>query len=105
MNKCWLIVLFFVTPFASFSQSQSTGGEARTASPDLNLILQSLERVEQQNPARSRPYEITRHYKAFRADDRQPTSEVTAQIRFIPPDRKTFKILQASGNSRGEKIV
>lgn len=105
MNKCWLIVFLFVRPFASFSQAQSTGGEPRTTAPDLNLILQSLERAEQQNPARSRPYEITRHYKAFRADDRQPASEVTAQIRFIPPDRKRFKILQASGNTRGEKIV
>jgi hypothetical protein len=28
-----------------------------------------------------------------------------AQINFVPPDSKTYKITQARGNSRGEKIV
>jgi hypothetical protein len=36
---------------------------------------------------------------------KQPTSEVMAQINFVPPDIKTYKITQARGNSRGEKIV
>jgi hypothetical protein len=103
MKKLGLIVLLLAR-IASFSQSHSLAAEP-TATPDLNLILQSLERVEQQNPARSRPYEVTREYKAFRAVDKQPTSEITAQISFTPPNRKTFKIIQASGNARGEKIV
>jgi hypothetical protein len=41
----------------------------------------------------------------FRGDDKQPTSEITAQIDFAPPNVKTYKIIQASGNSRGEKMV
>jgi hypothetical protein len=41
----------------------------------------------------------------FRGYDKQPTSEVMAQINFVPPDMKTYKITQARGNSRGEKIV
>jgi hypothetical protein len=41
----------------------------------------------------------------FRGDDKQPTSEITVQINFVPPDTKTYKITQASGNKRGEKIV
>jgi hypothetical protein len=84
-----------------FSQSHLPTAEAKTTPPDLNLILQSLERVEQENPARSRPYEVTRRYQAFRADDKQPTAEITAQISFTPPNRKAFKIIQASGNARG----
>src|SRR2546427_9551142 len=28
-----------------------------------------------------------------------------AQINFVPPDMKTYKITQARGNSRGEKMV
>jgi hypothetical protein len=100
-----LVLLCFLAPIALFSQSHSPTAEAKTTSPDLNLIMQSLERVEQQNPARFRPYEVTRQYKAFRADDKQPTAEVTAQISFTPPNRKTFRIIQASGNPRGAKIV
>jgi hypothetical protein len=69
------------------------------------VILQSLERAEQQNPARYRPHEVSRQYKGFRADDQRPTSEVAAQISFSPPNRKSFKITQASGNPRGERIV
>jgi hypothetical protein len=41
----------------------------------------------------------------FRGSDKQPTSEVMAQINFVPPDTKTYKITQARGNSRGEKMV
>jgi hypothetical protein len=64
-----------------------------------------LERTEEQNPALSRPYEVTRQYKVFRGDDINPSSEVIAQISFIPPDVKTFKITQEQGNPRGKKIV
>jgi hypothetical protein len=74
-------------------------------SPDLNLILQRLEDAQHQDPAQSRPYEITREYKVFRGNEKQPTSEVMAQINFVPPATKTHKITQARGNSRGEKMV
>ncbi len=71
----------------------------------MNLIRQRSEEVQHQDPAQSRPYEVGREYKVFRGDDKQPTSEVIAQINFVPPDMKTYKIIQARGNSRGEKIV
>ncbi len=58
-----------------------------------------------QNPALSRPYEMTRQYKVFRGDDTKPTSEVTAQVSFTPPDIKTFKITEEQGNPRGKKII
>jgi hypothetical protein len=48
---------------------------------------------------------VTWQYKVFRADDPKPSSEVTAQISFTPPDMKTFKITEEQGNPRGEKIV
>jgi hypothetical protein len=105
MQQIRLIVLLLLVTIASFSQSLAPPAKANLTSPDLNPILQTLERVEQQNPARSRPYELTRRYKAFRADDKNPAAEITAQINFTPPNRKTFQILQASGNPRGEKIV
>jgi hypothetical protein len=105
MKQIRLLVLLLVVTIASSSQSQAPGEEAKTTTPDLNIILRALERVEQQNPARFRPYEVTRQYNAFRADDKQPTAQVTAQIRFTPSNRKTFKILHASGNTWGEKIV
>ena len=99
----WFPVLFFLTTLASSSQVSSSSAEIKT--PDLNLILQGMEDVQHHDPAQSRPYEVTREYKVFRADDKQPTSEVMAQINFVPPDMKKYNITQARGNSRGEKIV
>jgi hypothetical protein len=101
--RLWLPILIFFATLASSSQVPSSTAEIK--SPDLNLILQRLEDVQHQDPAQSRPYEVTREYKVFRGDDKQPTSEILAQINFIPPDMKTYKITQARGNSRGEKIV
>ncbi len=97
-----LLILLLATS-ASFAQSRSRA--AASTSLDLNVLLQSLERVEQRNPALSRGYEVVRQYKAFRTDDTRPAAEITAQISFTPPDTKTFKITQATGNPRGERIV
>lgn len=79
--------------------------EAAASPPDLNLILDSLERTQEQNPALSQPYEVTRDYQLFRGDDPMPASVVTAQIGFTPPDTKTFQIIKAEGSPRGKKIV
>ena len=103
MPRSWFPGLVFLSTLASSSQVPSSTAEIK--SPDLILILQRLEDVQHQDPARSRPYEVTREYKVFRADDKQPTSEVMAQINFVPPDIKTYKITQTRGNSRGEKMV
>jgi len=64
-----------------------------------------MERTEQQNPALSQPYEVTREYKVFREDDPTPVSDLTAQISFTPPKTKTFQITQAEGSPRGRRIV
>jgi len=103
IRRLWLPVVVFLATIASWSQVPSPIAEIE--SPDLNLILQRLEDVQHQDPAHSRPYEVTREYKVFRGDDKQPTSEVMAQINFVPPAIKTYKITQARGNSKGEKIV
>src|SRR3984893_13915457 len=73
--------------------------------PNLDSILDSLERTEEENPARSRTHEVTRQYKVFRGDDPKSSSEVTAQISFTPADIKTFKSIEDRGNPRGKKIV
>jgi hypothetical protein len=101
--RLWLPVLVFLATLASSSQVPSSS--AKIESPDLNLILQRLEDAQHQDPAQSRPYQVTREYKVFRGYDKRPTSEVMAQINFVPPDMKTYKITQAQGNSRGEKMV
>src|SRR5580704_13317030 len=71
------------------------GQKAEARPPSLDLILDSLERTEEQNPALSQPYEVTREYKVFRNDDPMPDSDITARISFTPPETKTFQIKKA----------
>jgi hypothetical protein len=98
-----VLLLVFLATFVSSVQMPSSTREIK--SPDLNLIVERLENVQCRNPAQSEAYEVTREYKIFHGDDKQPTSEVIAQINFVPPDLKTYQIEQAQGNSRGEKMV
>jgi hypothetical protein len=101
--RLWLPVVVFLVALALSSQMPASSAEIKSL--DLNLILQRLEDVQRQNPARSQPYQVKREYKVFRGDDKHPTSEIMAQINFVPPDLKTYKITEARGNSRGEKMV
>jgi len=94
-----LIVTTLVFPYSLHAQ------EAEARSPNLNLILDSLERTEEQNLALSQPYEVTREYKVFREDEPMPVSDITAEIGFTPPDTKTFQITKAEGSPRGRRIV
>ena len=101
---CPIVCLALLATAWAFSYSLNAQ-ESETSAPNLDLILDNLERTEQQNAALSRPYEVARKYILFRRDDRKPSSEVTAQISFTPPNIKTFNITEEHGNPRGKKIV
>jgi hypothetical protein len=51
MPRLWLPVLVFLAMAASSSQAPSSTDEIK--SPDLNLVMQRLEKVQHQDPARS----------------------------------------------------
>jgi hypothetical protein len=101
--RFWLSGLVLLATLTSSSQVTSSAAEIK--SPDPNLILERVEDGQHQDPAQSRPYEVTREYKVFRGYDKQPTSEVMAAIRFVPPDKKTYKIIQTRGNSAGARMI
>ena len=103
MSKFWFSGLVFLATLPLFPQGTPAVVEIKP--PDLDLVLQGVEDAQHRDPAQSRPYELTRGYKVFHGDDKEPISEVIAQINFIPPDIKTYKIIQATGNGRGEKMV
>jgi hypothetical protein len=86
---------------------QTSSGQvvSQTKSPDLAAIVASMERANQQNPAKTRAYTVTRRYKLFHGDERQPVSQTTAQVTFVPPSTKKYEIKQSSGISRGQEMV
>jgi hypothetical protein len=98
------LTVFLFLGIAAFSQSEAPVEQVKTASPpDLKLVLQSLERVEQQNLALSRAYEVTRQYKAFHGDETRPSAEVTAQISFTPPDTGRLRSSNRAGNQGAKR--
>lgn len=101
--RLWLPILVLLARVTVSAQEISSAAEI--TSPDLTLILQRVEDVQNQNTARSQPYEVTREYKVFHGDEKQPSSEIMAQISFVPPSTKTYRITRADGKSRGEKMV
>ena len=101
--RLWLSGFVLLATLPISAQVISSTDEIK--SPDLNLILQRLEDIQHQDPSQARPYEVIRAYKVLRGYNPQPTSEVMAQINFVPPDTKTYKIIQAKGDSRGERMV
>lgn len=72
---------------------------------DVEGIVTGLEKAQLENKHNYRAYTLVRDYKLFSAGDRQPKSNVVAEISFLPPNRKTFTIDRVIGASRGEKVV
>jgi len=69
--------------------------------PEIVSRMHAAERAEQNRPS----YTLLRQYRLSGADPNVTTSEVLAQVDYVPPSRKEFSIRKAEGNERGEKIV
>lgn len=106
-NLAWLGVfaLLLGVPSASAPQVSSGQADSEANAPDLNVIVQSLEAAERQNPAKAQGYTMTRSYKLFHGDELEPVSQTTAEITFVPPKTKSYVIKQSSGISRGKNLV
>jgi outer membrane lipoprotein-sorting protein len=97
--------LVLCVPLALAPQAPSGQAASQTRVPDLNAIVASMEAASQQNPAKARAYTVTRSYKLFHGEERQPGSETTAEVTFAPPSTKKYEIKQSSGISRGQQMV
>lgn len=106
MNRA-LTVLLMLAIVATGGPSvfaQSAPGQSGN-SPDLNTIVSRMERAQAENQAHYRAYIMTRDYRLFGDDPKKPSTSVTAEVSFVPPNRKGYEILQATGSDRGEGIV
>jgi hypothetical protein len=99
----WFSTVVVLSAFPLAPQKSLSNSEIKP--PGLDPILRHIEDAQHQSPGQSKAYAVTREYKVFRGNDKRPLSEVDAQINFVPPDVKTYKIVQTSGNSLGAKIV
>lgn len=51
------------------------------------------------------PYQVTREYRLFGGKNPNPSSEVLAEVDYLPPSHKSYVIQKRTGSSRGEDVV
>ena len=72
-------------------------------SEPLPSIVQKMEQAQRMQP--SSAYAVIREYRLFGSDNSRPTSEVTAELDYQPPNQKAYAIQKHTGSSRGEQVV
>ena len=78
---------------------------AQAGAGHVAMVVERMEQAAQENRTHYRPYIVTREYRVYGSDEQQPKSQVTAEIIFVPPTRKDFRITDSNGSSRGETVV
>jgi len=102
----WLISLLNRIYLVSFPLALGVAlAETLSSSLTIEMILARMAKARDENKALMRPYTLTRNYKLFAKGNNQAKSEVTAEVTFVPPAKRTYKIVRSSGMSLGEKIV
>ena len=90
---------------AAVAQSGSVGQQHENGAPDLATIVERVEQAQLSNRVRLIPYTLTRDYRLLAGEQRKLSSQVVAEVTFLPPATKTFAIRSRLGSGRGEKIV
>jgi hypothetical protein len=78
---------------------------AENAIPNVETIVIRMAQARAENQARLRGYMVTRDYRLFGKEKQTASSEVIADVTFVPPDLKQFVIQRASGARLGERVV
>ena len=71
----------------------------------LEQILGRMQQVENQSRQASVAYTVTREYQLAASGAAQPSSDVVAQVNFVPPAAKDYSIVKSEGSDRGAGIV
>jgi hypothetical protein len=103
MFVAWLVVILVAANGLARQAPKQTPSES--AEPDLEQIVKRMEEVQAENRLRTPAYTMTRDYRLFGNDELQLQSKVIAEVYFVPPSTKTYRIDKAEGNDRGRVIV
>ena len=100
-RSVWLTVAVMMTIIVPLS---SRGQQSSSVAPSLDEIVSRMEQARVKSKA-GVAFQLTREYKMFHGDETKPASQVKAEINFLPPHEKDYKIVESKGNDRGEKVV
>lgn len=100
-QSVWLLaaaITLTLTPLCSRGEQPASSG------PSLEEIVSRMEQARLQSKS-TVPFQLTRQYRMYHGDEAMPTSEVKAEINVVPPHERDYKIVEAKGSDRGEKVV
>jgi Outer membrane lipoprotein-sorting protein len=95
-------LLFLVTATVIASGQNSSQQQPR---PELQTIVQRMDQAARQNRESYRAYVITREFRMYGGPEQKPSATVLAEVSFVPPKTKDYRITDAQGSSRGETVV
>lgn len=72
--------------------------------PDVNTIVSKLTQAQLANRERLKAYMLTRTYQVYNGDEQKPKSVITAEVSYVPPQQKDFKVQQSTGGM-AERVV
>jgi hypothetical protein len=96
----WMFLLC-LSPVVGIFAGQTAGDKT----PSVDSIVSRMVKARMDNQTRFQPYTVTRDYRLFGKQDTQAKSQVTAEITFVPPTSKNYRIRASSGAGMGEGIV
>ena len=99
------ILLFAVLAIAPSLGQQQFVPKTLDQHPDLAEIVSNMEQAHAEDMLRTPAYVMTRDYRFFGSDEQRAKSEVIAEINFVPPHAKTYRIDKVEGNERGKMVV
>lgn len=89
-----------------FLASTVAGGSAQTGSPvSTENIIARMAQAGENNHSHFLPYVVTRDYKIFGKERMIPTSQIIAELTFVPPYLESYAIRHTNGSSMGATIV
>ncbi|HET7441291.1 MAG TPA: hypothetical protein VFJ47_08320, partial [Terriglobales bacterium] len=99
LGICSIVILL-----CGLAAAQETQPVQGSSAPSLVWIVERMESA--QSLARpALPYQVTREYRLSSEKNPRPTSEVLAEVDYLPPNQKTYSIQKRTGSSRGEDVV
>ena len=90
--------------FLALAGCELTIAQDTSATPAVNTIVDRMTEARSENRARFRRYIVTRNYTLFGREKFRAKSEVIAELTFVPPNSKTYRI-QDSAGGLGENLV
>lgn len=90
---------------AAFDPEKQARASSHDAPLTLENILERMGQAVQRSRERYRAYTVTRQFRTYPDGSSKPTSEVLAQVAFVPPAERNYRIVRAEGSERAQGVV